>query len=91
MAKNILIPKYQKQFKRFVDSIDLEKPQSEWNHNITGVRRIKKKWNVNMKIVDISVMNKINHGWKIEKVIDIIVYITIRFVVITLIRYMLHY
>ena len=44
-----------------------------------------------MKIIDISVMKKINDDWKTENVIDIIVYIKIRFIVIRLIRYKLHY
>ena len=43
-----------------------------------------------MKIIDISAINKINDEWKTQKVIDIIVYIKIMFIVIRLIRYKLH-
>ena len=44
-----------------------------------------------MKIIDISVMNKIEDEWKTNKVTDIIVYIKIRFIISRLIRYKLHY
>ena len=56
-------------------------------------KRIKKnkRCNVNMNIIDVSVMNKINDGWKTEKVFDIMVYIKIRFIVIRLIKYKLQY
>ena len=50
-----------------------------------------KKYNVDIKIIDIRVMNKINDEWKIEKVIYIIVYIKISFIDIRLIRYKSHY
>ena len=54
-----------------------------------GLRTIK-KYNVNIKIIDIRVNNKINkknNEWTKEKVIDIIDYIKIRFIVIRLVRY----
>ena len=46
---------------------------------------------LNIKIIDITVINKINDEWKKKKVIDIIKYMNIRFIVITLIRYKLHF
>ena len=50
-------------------------------------RRTIKKYNVNTKIIDIRVINKINDEWIKGKVIEIIDYINIRFIVIRLIRH----
>ena len=62
------------------------KPQYNRTNNIKI-----KKCNVDMKIIDIRVMDKINDEWKPEKAIETIVYIKISFIVIRLIRYKLHY
>ena len=48
-----------------------------------------KRCNVNMYIIDKSVMNKIKDEWKTKRETDIIVYIKI--IVTRLIRYKLHY
>ena len=50
-----------------------------------------KRYNVDMNIIDISVMDKIKDKWKTKKVTEIIVYIKIRFLVSRLIRYKLDY
>jgi hypothetical protein len=50
-----------------------------------------RRCNVNINIIDISDMNKNKDEWKTKKVTDIIVFIKIRFIVSTLIRYKLQY
>ena len=46
----------------------------------------KEKYKVNIKIIDIRIINTINNEWIKEKVIDVIDYINIRFIIIRLIR-----
>ena len=52
-----------KHLKRYIYSMDFEKLQGEWNHNILGLGRIK-KYNVNIKITDIRINNKIDWPYR---------------------------
>ena len=82
--KNTLISMYLKQFKRFVDSIDLRNLHSIWNLSIWELRAVT-KCKANSKIVDMTVndnINKVDDEWTKEEVIDIVDCINTRFAVI---------